>query len=80
MPMNKKIAFKTVMDHSCLLETVENKVALTYFSILNRNQALYESITEFCMSSSNGKAKNDLLRSGGTFESNDKLDAISSFK
>lgn len=48
VPMEGHVALKTVQDHSCLLESVENKAALAYYAIYHRNQSLYEGIRTFC--------------------------------
>ena len=36
-PMNDKIAAQTIEDHKYLLELVENKAAIAYFAVANRN-------------------------------------------
>jgi len=36
-PMNDKIAEGTIEDHKYLLELVENRAAITYFAVANRN-------------------------------------------
>ena len=36
-PMNDRIAAKTIEDHKYLLELVENKAAIAYFAVANRN-------------------------------------------
>lgn len=41
IPMNDKIADKTIEDHKYLLEKVENKCAIAFYSVSNRNQSLH---------------------------------------
>ena len=36
-PMNDRIAAQTIDDHKYLLELVENKAAIAYFAVANRN-------------------------------------------
>ena len=42
--MNEKMANQTIEDHKYLLELVENKAAIAYFSAANRNQSLYSAL------------------------------------
>ena len=37
IPMNQNMANQTIEDHKYLLELVENKAAIAYFSAANRN-------------------------------------------
>jgi hypothetical protein len=37
IPMNDEIAEKTIEDHKYLLELVENKCAIAFFAVCNRN-------------------------------------------
>ena len=46
-PMNDKIAAQTIEDHRYLLELVENKAAIAYFAILNRNHALFTALRNY---------------------------------
>ena len=46
-PMNDKIAAKTIEDHKYLLELVENKAAIAYFAVANRNQALFGALRNY---------------------------------
>ena len=36
-PMNDRIAEQTIEDHKYLLELVENRAAIAYFAVANRN-------------------------------------------
>lgn len=45
--MNEKIAKKTIDDHKYLLEQVDNRAAIAYFAVANRNQCLYEALKCF---------------------------------
>ena len=36
-PMNDRIAGQTIEDHKYLLELVENRAAIAYFAVANRN-------------------------------------------
>ena len=47
IPMNEKMAKKTIEDHKYLLELPENKAAIAYFSAANRNQSLYGSLRNY---------------------------------
>ena len=44
IPMNDNLAEKTIEDHKYLLELVENRCAIAFYSVSNRNQALYEAL------------------------------------
>ena len=46
-PMNDKIAAQTIEDHKYLLELVENKAAIAYFAVANRNQALFTALRNY---------------------------------
>lgn len=46
-PMNDKIADQTIEDHKYLLELVENKAAIAYFAVANRNQSLFNALKKF---------------------------------
>ena len=46
-PMNDRIAAKTIEDHKYLLELVENKAAIAYFAVANRNQALFGALRNY---------------------------------
>lgn len=45
--MNEKIAKKTIEDHKYLLEHVENRAAIAYFAVANRNQCLFAALKSF---------------------------------
>ena len=47
MAMSERIAKKTIEDHKYLLELVDNRAAIAYFAILNRNQCLFEALKTF---------------------------------
>ena len=47
-PMNDRIAAQTIDDHKYLLELVENKAAIAYFAVANRNQALFNALRNYC--------------------------------
>ena len=46
-PMNDKIAAQTIEDHKYLLELVENRAAISYFAMANRNQALFNALRNY---------------------------------
>lgn len=46
-PMNDKIAEQTIEDHKYLLELVENRAAIAYFAVANRNQSLFNALKNF---------------------------------
>lgn len=46
-PMNDRIADQTIEDHKYLLELVENKTAIAYFAVLNRNQSLFNALKKY---------------------------------
>jgi len=46
-PMNDRIAAQTIEDHKYLLELVENKAAICYFAVANRNQALFGALRNY---------------------------------
>ena len=45
--MNDKIAEQTIEDHKYLLELVENKCAILFFSCSNRNQSLFNALINY---------------------------------
>ena len=45
--MNDKIAEQTIEDHKYLLELVENRAAIAYFAVANRNQSLFNALKNF---------------------------------
>ena len=47
-PMNDTIACKTIEDHRYLLELVENRTAIAFFAVSNRNQSLFNALQKFC--------------------------------
>jgi hypothetical protein len=46
-PMNDELAEQTIEDHKYLLELVENKCAIAFYAVCNRNQSLYFALTEY---------------------------------
>ena len=42
--MNDILADETIESHKYLLEICENRAAIAYFAVLNRNQSLYEAL------------------------------------
>lgn len=47
MAMNEKIATKTIEDHKYLLEHVDNRAAIAYFAVANRNLCLFQALKSF---------------------------------
>lgn len=45
--MNEVLAQQTIEDHKYLLELIENRTAIAFFSVVNRNAALFEALVEF---------------------------------
>lgn len=45
-PMNDLLAKQTIDDHKYLLELVENRCAIAYFSCVNRNQSLFFALQD----------------------------------
>ena len=45
--MNEKMAQQTIEEHKYLLELVENKAAIAFFSVANRNQALFTALRAY---------------------------------
>lgn len=48
-PMNDRIADQTIEDHKYLLELVENKAAIAYFAVANRNQSLFNALKKYLL-------------------------------
>jgi len=46
-PMNDSLAEQTIEDHKYLLELVENKCAIAFYAVINRNQSLYNALQQF---------------------------------
>jgi hypothetical protein len=46
-PMNDRLADQTIEDHKYLLELVENKAAIAYFAVHNRNQSLFNALKKY---------------------------------
>jgi hypothetical protein len=46
-PMNDQLAEQTIEDHKYLLELVENKCAIAFFAMANRNLSLYNALLSF---------------------------------
>ena len=42
--MNDKLAEQTIEDHKYLFELVENRAAIAYFAVANRNQSLFKAL------------------------------------
>lgn len=55
--MNNTIADKTIEDHKYLLELVENKAAIAYFAVHNRNQSLFNALKNFLQEETSQKEK-----------------------
>ena len=45
--MNDRLAEQTIEDHKYLLELVENRAAIAYFAVANRNQSLFTALRNF---------------------------------
>jgi hypothetical protein len=45
--MNDQIAEQTIEDHKYLLELVENKCAIAFYAVTNRNQSLYNALKTY---------------------------------
>ena len=45
--MSERIAKKTIEDHKYLLELVDNRAAIAFFAVINRNQCLYEALKSY---------------------------------
>ena len=45
--MNDTIAEQTIEDHKYLLELVENKCAIAFYAVTNRNQSLYNALQKY---------------------------------
>jgi hypothetical protein len=45
--MNDALAKQTIEDHKYLLELVENRAAIAFFAVSNRNHALYQAMREY---------------------------------
>ena len=45
--MNDDLAMQTIEDHKYLLEQPENKCAIAFFAVINRNQSLYQALQTF---------------------------------
>ena len=41
------MAKQTIEDHKYLLELVENRAAIAFFAVSNRNHALYQAVREY---------------------------------
>lgn len=42
--MSERIAKKTIEDHKYLLDSVDNRAAIAFFAVVNRNQCLFEAL------------------------------------
>jgi hypothetical protein len=47
MAMDEKIAKRTIEDHKYLLESVDNRAAIAYFAVANRNYCLFAALKSF---------------------------------
>ena len=56
-PMNDRIASQTIEDHKYLLELVENRAAIAYFAVRNRNQSLFNALKNFLREELEAKEK-----------------------
>lgn len=45
--MNDALAEQTIEDHKYLLEKVENKCAIAFFAVINRNLSLFNALNAF---------------------------------
>lgn len=46
-PLNDQMAEATIEDHKYLLELVENRCAIAYFAVANRNQSLFRALQKY---------------------------------
>ena len=58
-PMNDQLAEMTIQDHKYLLEQVENKCAIAFFAMMNRNQSLFNALKRFSTSEDEFQEKTD---------------------
>lgn len=54
--MNDNLAEQTIEDHKYLLELVENRCAIVFFAIVNRNQSLYNAMKQHTIGSKKDNA------------------------
>ena len=47
IPMNDSLAEQTIIDHKYLLESVENRCAIAFYAVSNRNHSLYQALQRF---------------------------------
>jgi hypothetical protein len=47
--MNDKDAEECIFDHKFLLDKVDYKCATAYFSVIHRNQPLYNALVKHCI-------------------------------
>ena len=47
--MNEDIAIQTMEDYKYLIDHVDNKCAIAYYSCLNRNHSLYYAMKRTCL-------------------------------
>ena len=45
--MNDQSAEQTIVDHKYLLESVENRCAIAFYAVSNRNHSLYLALQRF---------------------------------
>ena len=46
-PLNDQMAEATIEDHKYLLELVENRCAIAYFAVANRNLSLFRALQKY---------------------------------
>ena len=46
-PMTDRLAEQTIEDHKYLLELVENRAAIAYFAVFNRNSSLFGALKNY---------------------------------
>jgi hypothetical protein len=61
-PMNDRIADQTIEDHKYLLELVENKAAIAYFAVANRNQSLFNALKKYLLAEISQKEEYERLQ------------------
>lgn len=60
--MNDRIADQTIEDHKYLLELVENKAAIAYFAVANRNQSLFNALKKYLLAEISQKEEYERLQ------------------
>jgi len=82
-PMNDRIAEQTIEDHKYLLELVENRAAIAYFAVANRNQSLFNALKNYVKEEikqqeeeDQGKDEAELKKAKKNNKANSKMEAI----